>query len=440
MSYSVLDVMEFIEDNDVKFVRLAFCDLFGMQRNVAIMSDRLLDAIQDGVSFDASNIDGFENVEKGDLLLFPDPATMSVLPWRPQQGKVVRFLCDIRYPDGSDYDCDTRKKLQRTLEKVSDMGMECTVGFECEFYLFKTDENGEPTKIPHDKGKYLDVTPNDKGENLRREVCLSLEEMGIRPQSSHHESGPGQNEIDFKYSAPLLAAENMMTFKSVIKAIASKHGLFASFMPRPIIENCGSGLHVNLSLIKENRNIFADFDGEDGKIAKSFMAGVLNRAKEMAVFTNPLGNSYERLGKDEAPIYVSWSKENRSQLIRIPTSNRSTMARMEYRAADPSINPYLVLNLLIAAGIEGMKEGLELPISVDKDLYNLTEDSQKGLEKLPLTLKEAVQYAENSEFLQKVLGKELVNKYLQCKRDEISQAEKAPNAQEYNIDKYFEIV
>ncbi len=440
MSYSTLDVMEFIEDNDVKFIRLAFCDLFGMQRNVAIMSDRLFDAIQDGVSFDASNIDGFENVEKGDLLLFPDPTTMSVLPWRPQQGKVVRFLCDIKYPDGTDYVCDTRKLLQHTMEKVNNMGMECTVGFECEFYLFKTDENGEPTKIPQDKGRYLDVTPNDKCENLRREVCLSLEEMGIKPQSSHHESGPGQNEIDFKYSTPVLAAENMMTFKSVIKAVATKHGLYASFMPRPILDNCGSGLHINLSLIKNNSNLFADLDTENGDIAKMFMAGVLNRAKEIAIFTNPIGNSYERIGKDEAPIYVSWSKENRSQLIRIPTSNRSTMARMEYRAPDPSINPYLVLNLLISAGLEGIENELELPQAVDKDLYNLSIMAQKGLDKLPLSLQEAVEYAEQSEFLPKVLGADLVKKYIQCKRDEINETNLANNSLDYSINKYFEVI
>ena len=306
MNTTANEVLQFIEENDVKFIRLGFCDLFGIQKNLSIMPNQLLEAFEHGISFDASAIRGFREVKESDLLLFPDPSTLTVLPWRPGPGRVVRFFCDIKNPDGSPFAHDSRYLLKKVVQRCKSRGYVCKIGAECEFYLFKTDENGDPTDITLDGGGYLDISPLDKGENIRREICLNLEEMGINPESSHHEQGPGQNEIDFQYSDALACADNLLTFKSVVKAIAARNGYFASFMPKPLPQEAGSGLHVNISLEKNGLNIFKDFvDGRQG-ITDSFIAGILERTPEITLFLNPLCNSYERFGSFEAPKYVSW--------------------------------------------------------------------------------------------------------------------------------------
>ena len=321
MNSTVNEVLEFINENDIKFIRLGFCDLFGFQKNISIMPDELPSAFENGITFDAHAIKGFCDVTKSDLLLFPDPATLAVLPWRSGPGRVARFYCYIKNQDGSAYPHDSRYLLKRVIDRCQNMGYVCKVGTECEFYLFKTDENGEPTDITLDRGGYLDISPLDKGENIRREICLCLEEMGIKPESSHHEQGPGQNEIDFRFSDALNSADNLLTFKSVVKAIATRNGLFASFMPKPILKAAGSGLHINLSLTQNGLNIFKNVQGQHSKVAESFIAGILSRIPEITLFLNPIANSYERFGEFEAPRYVSWSHQNRSQLIRIPAAS-----------------------------------------------------------------------------------------------------------------------
>ena len=419
MTYAVKEVLQFIEENDVKFIRLAFCDLLGTQKNISIMPNELERAFKEGVSFDASAIKGFADVSKSDLLLFPDPSTLSVLPWRPQQGRVVRFFCDIRTPEKEKFVCDSRDILRNMIKKCVIKGYTPYIGTECEFYLFKTDEEGEPTMITHDKGGYFDIAPIDKGENIRREICLCLEEMGIKPESSHHEQGPGQNEIDFKYSDSLTAADNFITFKSVVKAIATRNGLFASFLPKPIADESGNGLHINLSLLKNGTNIFENNKWEQEN-AKNFIAGILSKAKEITAFLNPLVNSYERFGKFEAPKYISWSHQNRSQLIRIPAAT-GEKTRMELRSPDSSINPYIAFSLIIGAGLYGIENSIELPEAVNENLYTTSDEVLNNIEKLPESLEEAINIAKNSEFIKDIIGEEVLKRYIELKEIEIKE-------------------
>lgn len=442
MNTTANEVLQFIRENDVKFIRLGFCDLFGLQKNISIMPDELPGAFEHGISFDASAVRGFSDVTKSDLLLFPDPATLTVLPWRPGPGRVVRFYCDIKNPDGSAFSRDSRQLLRKVSEKCEAMGYVCKIGAECEFYLFKTDENGEPTDITLDRGGYLDISPLDKGENIRREICLCLEEMGIRTETSHHEQGPGQNEIDFKYSDALSCADNMLTFKSVVKAIAARNGLFASFMPKPVPNAPGSGLHVNISLSQNGFNIFKN--GEQGcsnisNIAESFIAGILAKTPEITLFLNPLCNSYERLGRFEAPTYVSWSHQNRSQLVRIPAAIGERM-RMELRSPDPSVNPYLAFALVMAAGLEGIETNLELPEAVDADLYTADESITGALVPLPNSLDKAIGLAESSRFVKAVAGEELVSRYIAYKKEEAAAFAAAEDKAAFYRERYFRII
>ena len=420
MSYTINEVLEFVKENDVKFIKLAFCDLLGTQKNISIMASELEGAFYEGISFDASSIKGYSDVSKSDLLLFPDLDTLSVLPWRPQQGRVIRFFCNIKTPEKEVAPCDAREILRGVVDKYFKLGYSPKIGTECEFYLFKTDENGEPTKETHDKGTYFDIAPIDKGENIRREICLCLEEMDIMPETSHHEHGPGQNEIDFYYSGAITAADNFLTFKSVVKSIAARNGLFASFMPKPLSYESGNGLHVNLSLTKGGLNIFGEQANSNtySEEVNSFIAGILSKTKEITAFLNPTINSYERFGKFEAPKYISWSYQNRSQLIRIPAATGENN-RMELRSPDSSINPYLAFSLILSAGLYGIENSLKLPDSVDKNLYTLSEEELKEIEKIPHTLEEAIKIAQNSEFVKEVLGEELLNKYIELKECEI---------------------
>ena len=319
MTDSAAEILRFVREQDVKFVRLTFCDLFGLQKNIAVMAAELPRIFESGMIFDASAVRGLAPVEHSDLFLMPDCSTISILPWRPSHERVVRIFCDIQNPDGTEFIGDSRALLKKAVQRAADMGYFCSVGAECEFYLFHLDEQGDPTTEPLDYGSYGDLAPLDKAEDIRREICLTLEEMDIRPEKSHHESGPGQNEVDFRYSEALSAADNLMTFKTVVKSIAMMHRLYASFLPKPMQGQFGNGMHINLSLMQGGRNLF-----ETGKkhcpYAESFLAGILSRTAEMTAFLNPLVNSYERLGLQEAPRYISWSHQNRSQLIRIPAT------------------------------------------------------------------------------------------------------------------------
>ena len=438
MTYAVREVLQFIKENDVKFIRLAFCDLFGTQKNISIMPNELERAFKEGVSFDASVIKGFADVSKSDLLLFPDPTTLSVLPWRPQQGRVVRFFCDIRTPEKEKFIYDSRDILRNTIKKCITKGYTPYIGTECEFYLFKTDEEGEPTMVTHDKGGYFDIAPIDKGENIRREICLCLEEMGISPESSHHEQGPGQNEIDFKYSDSLTAADNFITFKSVVKAIAARNGLFASFMPKPIADNSGNGLHINLSLSKNGTNIFENNNKWEQENVQGFIAGILSKAKEITAFLNPLVNSYERFGKFEAPKYISWSHQNRSQLIRIPAAT-GEKTRIELRSPDSAINPYIAFSLIIGAGLYGIENSIKLPEAINENLYTASDEILKNIDTLPESLEEALSIAKNSDFIKEIIGQEVLDRYIELKESELRENLNADD-KEIIKRKYFEYI
>ena len=436
MSHTSNDILDLVAESDVKFIRLVFCDLFGMQKQISIMPDELPQAFSAGVSFDASAIRGFEDVSRSDLFLLPDPTTLSLLPWRPEQGRVARFLCDIKTPDGKNYACDSRSLLQKAVRRCEEMGFVCKVGAECEFYLFKTDENGDPTMMTHDHGGYLDIAPLDKGENIRREICLSLEEMGIQPETSHHEQGPGQNEIDFRYSDALQAADNFMNFKAAVKTIASKNGLYASFMPKPIPMQSGNGMHINLSLSKNEYNIFRKEASEYTQITESFIEGILDKTAEITAFLNPVINSYDRLGGFEAPNFVSWSYQNRSQLVRMPAES-GEKTRMELRSPDPAINPYLAIALILHAGLDGIEKSLPLREPLDLNLYSGDTAGKAAPPLLPQTLSAALSTAGNSDFVRKVIGTEILEKYLALKNTEIEEYTLSSNKEEYYRRHYF---
>lgn len=417
--YTEQEAIQYIRENDVRFIKLFFTDFYGSIKSISIQPSELDRAFTQGISFDASSVKGFLNVAKSDLFIVPDPSTLCVLPWRPQSGRVVRFFCNIKYADGTPFEVDTRKMLSDLVEKARADGYEFNIGTECEFYLFKCDEKGNPTKEPHDNAGYCDLAPRDKGENVRREICITLEQMGVHPESSHHETGPGQNEVDFRYSGSLNAADNLQTFKIVVKTIAARNGLFASFMPKPLPESAGNGLHINISLYKDGKNLFAG--NEMSEEAKSFIAGILYRTQEITPFLNPIPNSYTRLGAFEAPKYISWSRQNRSQLIRIPAA-RDDGARIEVRSPDPVGNPYTDIYLLLAAGLEGIQQKRQLPEPKDIDLYNASPEEVKDIPRLPVNLQEAKKYAEKGDFIYKVLPQIAID-FLNSEANDISELE-----------------
>ena len=431
MSHTITELMQFIGDNDIKFIRLAFCDIFGVQKNIAIMADQLPHAIDSGVSFDASAIAGFGNVVESDLFLVPDLDTFSILPWRPAESGVGRFFCHIKSPDGRPFEGDGRYLLGRIEQRAAQDGYSFLVGPECEFYLFETDEKGRPTRTPFDDAGYFDIAPADKGENVRRQICLCLDDMGIRPERSHHEQGPGQNEIDFRCSSPLSAADNLMALRTAVKAVAQENGLYASFLPKPLRGKSGSGLHINLSLFSEGRNLFEDFASAQDRRAASFLAGVLRRVPELTAFANPLPGSYGRLGSHEAPLAIGWSYQNRSSLVRVPAA-RGRDCRIELRSPDPACNPYYVTALLLASGFEGIREGLPL-----EEALNVDFAARPGGRLLPQTLGQALDAAERSEFLRRVLPEKLLDSYIAQKRAEYEAYETSGNRAEYEIAHYF---
>ena len=398
MLYSEQEVYEYVEQEDVKFIRLAFCDVTGRQKNISIMPEELERAFSCGISFDASAIAGFGGPVGSDLFLHPIPSTLNVLPWRPSRGKVVKMFCSIRHPDGTPFAMDSRAILEKAVDKARELGCQVRFGSEFEFYLFKTDENGDPTQEPFDRAGYMDVAPEDKGENVRREICLNLQDMGIQPESSHHEEGPGQNEIDFRYSDALSAADNAMHFKTVVKTAALRNGLYADFSPKPIPGAAGNGMHINMSVKCD--------DGRDRSDA--FMAGVLAHVREITAFLNPTEDSYRRLGEYKAPRYITWSPENRSQLIRIPAA-KGEYQRIELRSPDPMANPYLAYALLIHAGLDGIRRDLRSPQPVNENLYTAPESLTSQLEQLPSSLEEARQLARSSAFVASVLPKQMLD-------------------------------
>ena len=380
MSYTTQqDILDFVEDNNVKFVRFAFCDIFGVQKNIAVLASDLPKALEEGVCFDGSSIAGFMHVEESDLVLRPDLSTATILPWRTAEGRVMQFFCDVEKPDNAPFGGNCRGFLRDINRRFRNLGLSCNVGIECEFYLFENDDHGRPTRIPIDAGGYFDVAPLDAGENLRRDICLTMEQMGLAPQHSHHENGHGQNEIDFHYAGPLRTADNIFLFKQIVRAVAASNGFHSSFLPKPLPDQAGSGLHINFSLSMDGRNLF-EGDIAPDSIPGSFMAGILRHSRELTAFTNPLPNSYLRFGCDESPRYVSWSRQYRSQLIRIPQ-------------------------------VRGNNCRMELSAPVNRNLFIPSEAAGLGLETLPASLEEAVEVAKDSEFLHKFLPDELSRRY-----------------------------
>ncbi len=400
MKYSKDEVIQYIHEEDVKFIRLSFCDVFGRQKNISIMPQELERAFSYGIAFDASAIAGFGDESRSDLLLHPDAETLAPLPWRPEHGRVVRMFAGITYPDGRPFECDTRSLLKKAISEAKAEGHSFSFGAEQEFYLFRLDADGHPTKLPYDNAGYMDIAPDDRGENIRREICLTLEQMGIQPESSHHEEGPGQNEIDFRYSDALTAADNAMTFQTIVKTVARSNGLIADFTAKPLEDKPGNGFHINVSVRSE---------GSDDYL-KYVIAGILDKISDITAFLNPTENSYARLGRSKAPAYVSWSSENRSQLIRIPAAF-GEYRRAELRSPDPMANPYLAFALIIWAGMHGIKNRLELPASENLNLYKTTLEALSKYRRLPQNLGAACMVASQSDFVRAHIPSSILDIY-----------------------------
>ena len=430
MDSTARETLEFLEENDIKFIRLAFCDIFGVQKNIAVMASQLGHALEHGVAFDASAIAGFGGA-RSDLLLRPDLSTFTVLPWRPAESGVGLVFCNITYPDGRPFEGDGRWLLGQLEQRALRQGYSFLVGPECEFYLFETDEKGRPTHTPFDEAGYFDIAPLDKGENVRRQICLALEEMGVQPERSHHEQGPGQNEVDFRCASPLAAADHLVALRTAVKATARENGLFASFSPKPLANKSGSGLHINLSLFFGGHNLFEGFCQAPNEKAAAFLAGVLAHAAECMPFTNPLPGSYARLGGFEAPGTVSWSPHNRSCLVRVPAATGQD-SRIELRSPDPSCNPYFATLLLLSAGFEGVLAGLALPEAADGDLF-----AGGAAPRLPASLGQALGAARQSEFLRRALPQKLLDTYLACKQEEFDAYEYSGDRAAYEAAHYF---
>ena len=420
MKYTEKEVLQFVEENDVKFVKLMFCDIFGSLKTISVIAGELPKIFREGLIFDASKLGGFLNVTASDLRLFPDPDTLALLPWRPQHGRVVRFFCHLKYPDGTAFEGDGRFFLKTAIAYAKGKGYNFQIGTSWEFYCFVKDDTDMPTKRPHDYAGYCDAAPVDRGENLRRDICLTLEQMDIFPESSRHETGPGQNEIDFQYSNALKAADNLVTFKNVVKSVADRNGLYATFMPKPLDRINGSGMHMNMSLFTKDGNAFFDENGEDqlSQNAKYFLGGLLKHARSFTAVTNPTVNSYKRLVPGyEAPVYVAWSGHNRSPLVRVPIA-RGLSTRLELRSVDPSANPYLAVATILAAGLDGLKNKIEAPKAIDRNIYAMDDDERKanGIVDLPSTLHNALKELTADEVIKKAMGPHLYSNFVEAKR------------------------
>lgn len=417
------EILKIAKEENVRYIRLQFTDLFGMIKNVEIPVRQLEKALDNQIMFDGSSIEGFVRIEESDMYLYPDLTTWLIFPWEANQSKIARLICDVHLPDGTAFPGDPRGILKKILGEAKKLGFTAmNVGPEPEFFLFKTDPSGNPTMELNDNGGYFDLSPVDLGENCRREIVLTLEEMGFEIEASHHEVAPGQHEIDFKYADAVEAADQIQTFKLVVKNIAKKHGLYATFMPKPLFGVNGSGMHCHQSLFRGKDNAFYDEKDERGlsETAKQYLAGILKHAYSFAAITNPIINSYKRLVPGyEAPSYIAWSEKNRSPLVRVPAS-RGMSTRIELRNPDPSANPYLALGVMLAAGLDGIKNRLELCDPVNQNIYQMTEAEKEriGITSLPKDLEEAISALEGNEVITSVLGEHISNHFIIAKRME----------------------
>ena len=414
--FSKEDIIRMVRDGDVEFIRMQFTDIFGQLKNVAITASQIEKAVDNQIMIDGSSIEGFTRIHESDQYLHPDLDSFAILPWRPQHGKVARLICDVYNPDGTPFVGDPRGVLKKVLKKAKDMGYSFNVGPECEFFLFQTDEKGMPTTETCDEAGYFDLGPLDHGESTRREICMALEQMGFEIEASHHEVARGQHEIDFKYADALTTADNIMTFKLAVKTLAQKNGLHATFMPKPVSGINGSGMHTNMSLFKDGKNIFADPTDPKGlsKEAYAFIAGLLHHVCGMTAITNPLVNSYKRLVPGyEAPCYLAWSASNRSALIRIPAA-RGQATRVELRCPDPACNPYLALAVCLAAGLDGIEKGMVPPEEITENIFAMdaaTRES-KGIASLPGSLHSAIMAMKADELICSTLGEHVATQYI----------------------------
>jgi glutamine synthetase len=420
--YTREDVRRIVQEEDVRFIRLQFTDILGTLKNVTITSSQLDKALDNQCMFDGSSIEGFVRIEESDMYLRPDLDTFAIFPWYTQNGRIARLICDIYLPDGSPFEGDPRNVLRKAVKRASDLGFTFNVGPECEFFLFNTDEFGHPTTVTHDTAGYFDLGPSDMGESCRRDICLNLEEMGFEIEASHHEVAFAQHEIDFKYSEALSAADNLLTFKLVVKTCAEANGLCATFMPKPVENRAGSGLHTNMSLFRGGENAFYDPSSEMGlsHIGLNFIAGVMKHIKGICAVTNPLVNSYKRLIPGfEAPCYIAWTTSNRSALIRIPAS-REAGTRAELRSPDPAGNPYLSFALLLAAGLDGIENDLQPATPVSANVYDISEAERKacGIESLPTDLNAAISEMKADPLVRATLGDHVFRKYVEAKERE----------------------
>ena len=420
-NYTREDILRIVEEEDVEFIRLQFTDMFGNLKNIAVTANQLEKALDNRCMFDGSAIDGFVSIEESDMCLHPDLSTLAIFPWRPQQGKVARLICDVYHPDGRPFAGDPRQVLKRAVREAEELGYVLEVGPECEFFLFNTDENAMPTTETNEQASYFDIGPLDQGENARRDIVMTLEEMGVIVEASHHEMAPAQHEIDLRYDEALVTADNIMTFKLATRTIAKRHGLHATFMPKPKPGVNGSGMHINMSLRKDGKNIFEDKSNSNGlsKEAYYFIGGIMRHIKGMAAITNPLVNSYKRLVPGfAAPVYIAWSITNRSPLIRIPAGGDGI--RIELRSPDSAANPYLTLAVCLKAGLSGIINQIEPPKSVDCNIYTMTDQERKALniEHLPSTLMEALEELKRDNFILDVLGRHIAENYISAKESE----------------------
>ncbi|TDQ39733.1 type I glutamate--ammonia ligase [Aureibacillus halotolerans] len=421
--YTRKDIVKLVEEENVRFIRLQFTDLLGIIKNVEIPVDQLGKALDNKMMFDGSSIEGFVRIEESDMYLYPDLDTFVVFPWTSEKGRVARLICDIYNPDGTPFAGDPRSVLKKVIQEMKDLGFTAfNIGPEPEFFLFKNDEKGEPTLELNDKGGYFDLAPTDLGENCRRDIVLELEDMGFEIEASHHEVAPGQHEIDFKYADAVKACDDIQTFKLVVKTIARKHGLHATFMPKPLFGVNGSGMHANMSLFKGEQNAFFDekSDLQLSETAKQFIAGILKHAEAFTAITNPTVNSYKRLVPGyEAPCYVAWSSRNRSPLVRIPAS-RGLSTRIEVRSVDPAANPYLAMAVMLAAGLDGVKNNLTPPAPVDRNIYVMDKEEriENGIADLPATLAQALDTLKRDDIIMAALGEHAAEHFIEAKEIE----------------------
>jgi len=420
--YTKEDIIRMIRDEDVQFIRLQFTDIFGILKNVAITASQIEKALDNECMFDGSSIDGFARISESDMYLYPDYDTFAIFPWRPQAGKVARLICDIYTPDGKPFVGDPRFALKRVLKEAEEMGYTFNVGPELEFFLFHYDAEGKPTTYAHDKGGYFDLEPVGQGEDIRREISFALEAMGFEIEASHHEVAQAQHEIDFKFGDALTTADNIMTFKLAVKTIAKRYGMHATFMPKPVFGINGSGMHVNMSLMKDGKNAFFDPSNDIGlsETATQFIAGLLKHVKGMTAVTNPLVNSYKRLVPGyEAPCYLAWSAANRSALIRIPAT-RGNSTRVELRCPDPAANPYLALAICLKAGLDGIRNKMTPPEQVYTSIFSMTpeERAAQGIENLPASLEESLVELRKDPMALDVMGEHIFERYVEAKTDE----------------------